>query len=183
MVEAKYQITRKCRMYGDSFIAKTISSWYCSPRCSKIAYKRRLDEEKKKKELAEIAQQIPADKEYIKVSEAYAMFEISRDVLYRQIRKGVIPFINMGQKQIRVSKTELAKLYPLRKDPLANDKPEPKMYSLEPKDCYTIGEIVKKYHVDDSTLWAHIRKYSIPTRQIGNYVYMPKKEIDQLYKQ
>ncbi len=111
------------------------------------------------------------------------MFEISRDVLYRQIRKGVIPFINMGQKQIRVSKTELAKLYPLRKDPLANDKPEPKMYSLEPKDCYTIGEIVKKYHVDDSTLWAHIRKYSIPTRQIGNYVYVPKKEIDQLYKQ
>ena len=105
MVAAKFQITRKCRICGDSFIAKTISSWYCSPRCSKIAYKRRIDEEKKKKELAEIAQQIPADKEYIKVSEAYAMFEISRDVLYRQIRKGVIPFINMGQKQIRKDKT------------------------------------------------------------------------------
>ena len=27
-----------------------------------------------------------------------------------------------------------------------------------------------------------IRKYSIPTRQIGNYVYVPKKEIDKLYK-
>ena len=49
---------------------------------------------------------------------------------------------------------------------------------MEPENCYTIGEISKKYRVDDSTVWAHIRKYSIPTRQIGNYVYAPKKEID-----
>ena len=31
-------------------------------------------------------------------------------------------------------------------------------------------------------LWAHFRKYSIPSRQIGNYVYVPKEEIDNLYK-
>ncbi len=42
----------------------------------------------------------------------------------------------------------------------------------------TLDSISKKYRVDDSTVWAHIRKYSIPTRQIGNYVYAPKKEID-----
>ena len=154
MVAAKFQITRKCRICGNSFIAKTISSWYCSPKCSKIAYKRRIDEEKKKKELAEIAQQIPADKEYIKVSEAYAMFEISHDVLYRQVRKGAIPFINMGQKQIRVSKTELAKLYPLRKDPLANDKPEPKMCSLKPKNQPM--EHLPRWAIPLKTLWMWI---------------------------
>ena len=54
------------------------------------------------------------------------------------------------------------KLYPLR--PKATDKPKQvkKLYSLEPKDCYTIGEISKKYKVNDSTVYAHIRKYSIP---------------------
>ncbi len=182
MVAAKFQITRRCRICGDSFIAKTLSSWYCSPRCSKIAYKRRKNEEKRREKLAEMARLIPADKEYIKVSEAYALFEISRDVLYRQIRKGIIPFINMGQKQIRVSRTELMKNFSLRKEPLKVEKPQPKLYSMEPSDCYTIGEIVNKYHVDDSTLWAHIRRYSIPTRQIGNYVYATKSEIDKLYK-
>nr|MCB6595746.1 DNA-binding protein [Bacteroides cellulosilyticus] len=30
--------------------------------------------------------------------------------------------------------------------------------------------------------YAHIRKYSIPTRQIGNYVYAHKESIDKLYK-
>lgn len=81
-----------------------------------------------------------------------------------------------------MSKEELIKLYPLR--PKATEKPKQvkKLYSLEPKDCYTIGEISKKYKVNDSTVYAHIRKYSIPTRQIGNYVYVPKKEIDNLYK-
>ena len=55
-------------------------------------------------------------------------------------------------------------------------------YRLEPEDCYTIGEIAKKFGIHDSTVYLHIRKYSIPTRQIGNYVYAPKSEIDNLYK-
>ena len=42
---AKFEIRRKCMVCGESFMAKTIESWYCSPRCSKIAYKRRRDEE------------------------------------------------------------------------------------------------------------------------------------------
>ena len=50
----------------------------------------------------------------------------------------------------------------------------------KPRENHT--EISKKYKVNDSTVYAHIRKYSIPTRQIGNYVYVPKKEIDNLYK-
>ena len=53
---------------------------------------------------------------------------------------------------------------------------------LEPEDCYTITEICEKYHINDSSVWAHVRKYSIPSRQIGNYVYVPKQEIDNLYK-
>ena len=61
-------------------------------------------------------------------------------------------------------------------------KPMPKLYNLEPENCYTVGEICKKYRINDSTVWSHVRKYSIPTRQIGNYVYVPKEEIDNLYK-
>ena len=45
---------------------------------------------------------------------------------------------------------------------------------------YTIGEVCEKYHINDSSVWAHVRKYSIPSRQIGNYVYVPKEEIDSL---
>lgn len=125
----------------------------------------------------EIAKRIPKAEDYIKVSEAYAMFGISRDTLYRLIRKGVIPYINMETKRIRLSKEELMKMYPLHKTLLKNPlKPQSKLYSMESKDCYTIVQACEKYHMNDSTLYLQIRKYSIPTRQIGNYVYVPKKQ-------
>lgn len=182
MPAAKFEIERKCLLCGESFKAKTIESWYCSPRCSKIAWKRRKDEERKMQKLDEVVKNIPKSKDYITVPEAYALFGISKETLYRLIRKGAISSVNTGERQTRVSKEELLKLYPLRKKALTKSKPVAKLYSMEPKDCYTIGEITKKFRVDESTVYHHIRKYSIPTRQIGNFVYVPKKEIDNLYK-
>ena len=113
MPAAKFEIKRKCQVCGQEFIAKTIESWYCSKRCSNIAYKRRKDEEKRNQRLDEIVKSIPKHQDYIKVSEAYALFGISKDTLYRLIHKGTISHINLGTNQIRVSKEELLKLYPL----------------------------------------------------------------------
>ena len=47
MPAAKFEIKRKCQICGEEFLAKTIESWYCSPKCSKIAWKRRKDEEQR----------------------------------------------------------------------------------------------------------------------------------------
>ena len=182
MPAAKFEIIRKCKICGEEFLAKTIDSWYCSTRCSRTAWKRKDDEKKRNLKLDEIVKSIPKKQDYIKVSEAYALLGISRDTLYRLIHKGTISHINLGTKQIRVSKEELMKLYPLRRKALEKPKIVAKIYRMEEKDCYTIGEVSKKYKLDDSTVYLHIRKYSIPTRQIGNYVYVPKKEIDNLYK-
>lgn len=45
MPAAKFEIVRKCKVCGELFKAKTIESWYCSPRCSKIAWKRNKERE------------------------------------------------------------------------------------------------------------------------------------------
>ena len=98
------------------------------------------------------------------------------------IKSGKVPAINLGERLTRVSKSALLNMVPFRDEPIDHSKPLPKFYSMEPEDCYTIGEISKKFGINDSTVYAHIRKYSIPTRQIDNYVYAPKAEIDNLYK-
>ena len=164
MAVAKYKIVRKCPVCGEEFFARTLESWYCSPKCSKVAWK-------------------PKSKEYISITEAYAMFGASRSTIYRLIYMKKISFIE-PEKGIRlVCKGELMNLFPLRQSPLDTKPRKPvTMYRMEPEDCYTIGEISKKFHLDDSTVYAHIRKYSIPTRQIGNYVYAHKESIDKLYK-
>lgn len=182
MPSAKFEIKRKCEYCGATFLAKTLDSRYCSRRCSQKAYDRREAEKKKIEQLNEMVTHIPDARDYISVQEAVALFGISRDTIYRLIRKGNIPAINIGQRLTRISKSKLAEMFPLREKPIDRSKPLPKFYSMEPEDCYTIGEISKMFGINDSTVYGHIRKYSIPTRQIGNYVYAPKADIDNLYK-
>ena len=45
------EIRRKCKVCGKVFLAKTLDSHHCSDKCRKIAYKRKIDAEKKEKRL------------------------------------------------------------------------------------------------------------------------------------
>ncbi len=178
-----FEIKRKCKVCGKVFVAKTLDSHYCSPKCSKVAWKRKKDAKDKNARLEAIARQVPDIREYISVKEAVAMFGVERNTLYRLIKSGRIPAVNIGARLIRIKRSDMEKLFLTRQKSLAEkEKPIPKLYSMEPEDCYTIAQVCEKYHINDSSVWAHVRKYSIPSRQIGNYVYVPKQEIDNLYK-
>lgn len=184
MPSAKFQIERKCELCGNTFYAKTITSKYCSDKCSKSAYAQKKKQAKVEASRKEKAARIPDERSYISISEATTLFDVSRYTLYRLIRKQQISFFNLGKRQISVSRADLEKKFNLSSinKKTKNPHKEVKTYRLEPEDCYTIGEIAKKFGINDSTVYLHIRKYSIPTRQIGNYVYAPKSEIDKLYK-
>ena len=178
-----FEIKRRCGICGKMFIIKTLDSLYCCKKCSDVAYARKKRAEARERQLALIAKSVPKVREYISIREAVAIYGVERDTLYLMVRRGQIPSINIGTRLTRINRKDLEKMFVKR--PIAKhikETPLPKKYSLEPEDCYTIGEVCEKYHINDSSVWAHVRKYSIPSRQIGNYVYVPKEEIDNLYK-
>ena len=178
-----FEIKKKCKVCGKVFVAKTLDSHYCSPKCSKVAWKRKKDSKDKNARLEAIARQIPDIRGYISVKEAVAMFGVERNTLYRLIKSGRIPAVNIDTRLIRIKRSDMENRFLTRPESIAEkEKPIPKLYSMEPEDCYTITQVCEKYHINDSSVWAHVRKYSIPSRQIGNYVYVPKQEIDNLYK-
>ena len=165
------------------FIIKTLDSLYCCKKCSDVAYARKKRAEAREKQLALIAKSVPKVREYLSIREAVAIYGVERDTLYLMVRRGQIQSINIGTRLTRINRKDLEKMFVKR--PIAKhikETPLPKKYSLEPEDCYTIGEVCEKYHINDSSVWTHVRKYSIPSRQIGNFVYVPKEEIDKLYK-
>ena len=170
-----FEIKRKCKVCGKVFVAKTLDSHYCSPKCGKVAWKRKKDAKDKSARLEAIARQIPDIREYISVKEAVAMFGVERNTLYRLIKSGRIPAVNIGTCLIRIKRSDMENLFLTRPESIAEkERPIPKLYSMEPEDCYTITQVCEKYHINDSSVWAHVRKYSIPSRQIGNYVYVEK---------
>jgi excisionase family DNA binding protein len=177
------KIHKQCKLCGQSFIPKTIDSVYCSKTCGNAAYREKKRQKRKEEEKQAVVAKIPDDRLYISVPEAIALFGVAKSTLYRLIRQKRIPAINLGTRLVRIDRAAIEEMFPIRQTPLKKEKPAAKLYSLEPQDCYTIGEISKKFGISDSTVYKHIRKYSIPTRQIGNYVYAPKAEIDSLYNQ
>ena len=62
-----FEIKRKCKLCGKVFVAKTLDSHYCSPKCGKVAWKRKKDAKDRNAKLEAIAQQVSDIREYISV--------------------------------------------------------------------------------------------------------------------
>jgi len=177
-----YKIQKECNTCEKPFTPKTVNSIYCSKNCSDTAYRKRKVQLKKEEQRKAVARKIPSDRKYISVPEAVILFGIAKSTLYRHIRQGRIPAINLGTRLVRIDRATIEKIFPIRENSSAEEETSKvKLYSIEPADCYTIGEISKKFGISDSSVYKHIRKFSIPIRQIGKYVYAPKEEIDNIY--
>ncbi len=177
------KIDKKCKVCGATFAPKTVKSIYCSRKCGETAYKRKVAAQEREEQLKAVADGVSDSRMYISVTEAVAIFGVARTTLYRLIRQGRISALNLGTRLVRIDRMELEKSFPKRQTKLdRGTKPSTKLYNLEPEECYTIGEIAKKFGISESSVFKHIRQYSIPTRQIGRFVYAPKSEIENLYK-
>ena len=172
---------RNCPICGTSFTHKTINSRYCSEKCSRKAYKRKVAEEKRQQELNAIAESVPDNRPYISVPEAIAIYGVAKSTLYRLIRQGHIPAINLGTRLLRIDRQKLESIFPIRKEQ-KKEEPGPMLFDLSFENCYTITEIAEKYDLSLTTVCNHIRKYGIPMRHQGKSIYVPKTEIHKLYK-
>lgn len=183
MPASKYKIERKCEVCGRLFLAKTVYSKYCSHNCTCAAYRNKKRKEKKELQRKEQAAKVPESRPYISVTEAVALFGVSRDTIYRLIKSGTIPAINIGQRLTRISKAHLETMFSIAgAQPVHEIQPKQAYYKFDESDSYTVGQITKVYGISESTVYKTIHKMSIPTCQRGNYVYVPKVEIDKLFK-
>ena len=185
--QCKFVLEKKCEVCGATFRAKTIYSVYCSPSCKsradRIKRKERKAEEKRRTRVAEIS----AERIYISVTEAVDLFGIPRNRIYRMIRKKLLPVIRNGGHSIRIPLATMDSLFPrLEASPNARtwvqggtEKP---VYRFDATDSYTVNEISEKFGVSPSTAATIIRRFSIPKCQKGRFVYVPKAEIDKVFK-
>ena len=143
MANLGIEIKRKCPICGKVFIINTLESVYCSPKCSKIANKRKKDKEKKEALFVTYVQNVPDIREYLTACHVVAIYGIERSTLYRLAKLGKIPCINLDTRLMRFKRSELDLLFHYRRDlKEAKELPQKKLYSLEPEDCYTIRNTI-----------------------------------------
>ena len=179
MGKSKLQIPKVCKYCGNTFLAKTVKTGYCSHQCAWSASNDRKKMERRQKVLDKIK---AAGTEYITITEALKIFTTSRLTVIRLVHSKNIRCFKTSPKGWCVCVKDLEALFPLRSTPIVVETPKAsQVFDMNPKNCYTIGEITKRFGITESSVYKHIRQFSIPIRQIGNYVYVPKKEIDRLY--
>ncbi|KAA6307373.1 hypothetical protein EZS27_040959, partial [termite gut metagenome] len=118
---------------------------------------------------------------YISIAEAMVLFGISKDTLRRLIKAGKIPAVNLGERLTRVSRQHIESMFT---SVVVLERPKETQsikLQYEPSECYTIAEVSEIFGVSLSTVSKTIRRYSIPKRQIGKFVYVPKEQIDKVF--
>jgi len=186
MGSSKLRIPKICEHCGKPFEAKTVTTRFCTPNCANRSGK----EKKKQAQEAERRQTILEQsvnkiaemqtRPFLSISEATMMFGISKDTIRRLIKAGKIPAFNLGTRLTRVSRQHMEAMFTAVIIP-EQPKEQPVKLLYDPKECYTINEISEKYGVSLSTISNTIRRNSIPKRQVGKFVYVPKEQIDKIF--
>ena len=185
---SKLKLPKVCEYCGKAFEAKTVTTRFCSNVCINAAARQRkkqaVEEERNKQFLQENAATIAEiqTRPYITIAEVVTLFGISKNTIHRLIKAGKIPAVNLGKRLTRISRTHIEAMFTAVAIP--EEKPQEQQavkLQYEPSECYTIGEISEKYGVSLSTVDKTIRKNSIPKRQVGKFVYVPKEMIDKIF--
>ena len=188
MGSSKLKIPKICEQCGKPFEAKTVVTRFCSQSCANKSGKEKKrqekDAERKQTILEQSANQIAKiqTRPYISITEATVLFDISKNTIHRLIKAGKIPALNLGQRLTRVSRLHLEAMFTAVAIPEEKPKEQqPVKMQYEPGECYTINEISVKFGVSLSTVDKTIRRNSIPKRQVGKFVYVPKEMIDKIF--
>jgi len=186
MGKSNLKIPRICEQCGNPFEAKTVATRFCSPYCVDKSGKERKRQAKEAERKQMLLEQFAGHiaeiqaRPYISIAEATMLFGISKDTIRRLIKADKIPAVNLGQRLTRVSRVHIEAMFTAVTIP---EEPEAKPAKLqyEKSECYNIAEVSEKFGVSPSTVNKTIRRNSIPRRQFGKFVYVPKDQIDRIF--
>ena len=116
-MSSKIEIKRICEYCNNQFTAKTTVTKYCSHKCNQRHYKLRVKEQKIKKSNSETTKvrvqpiEILKAKEFLTVREVSQLLNCSVRTAYNYIDSGTIKAVNLGQRMIRVKRSEIDSLF------------------------------------------------------------------------
>lgn len=105
-MSSNIKVGRICQTCGKLFTARTTVTKCCSDRCSKIAYKKRIKEEKVAASIQETEEKISKsikilkNKDFLSLEEAAKVLNLSRTSIYRLRKEGGIQFVLRGKKKL-----------------------------------------------------------------------------------
>ena len=170
-----------CQHCGKEFIALTSVTAYCSHRCASLALKNKKRDERLKStsiETRELKRLALLDKNFLSLSDAARLMQISRTTLYRIITIYSIPLHRFTDRTVRISREDLDKA--ARGQTTAFDT------STSEKDdilsnWMTREQIMKEFGLTLSWFTSTIKRHQIKPRIIGNRNFYKKDMMEAIF--
>lgn len=170
-----------CQHCGKEFIALTSVTAYCSHRCASLALKNKKRDERLKStsiETRELKRLALLDKNFLSLSDAARLMQISRTTLYRIITLYRIPLHKFTDRTVRISREDLDKA--ARGQTTAFDT------STSEKDdilsnWMTREQIMQEFGLTLSWFTSTIKRHQIKPRIIGNRNFYKKDMMEAIF--
>lgn len=175
-----------CQFCGNRFVAKKITTKYCSDDCAKKFYKKRKRDEKIQASDKDLEVQFKGydieeiqKKDYLSIKEVMLLLNISRTSIYRMLKDGRLSKLE-DFKAVRIRKVDLGDI--LFRQKAENN--EEKHYNL-PYFCddnyYTINEVVDAFKMSSGSFYHLCKKHNVPKIPKGKNVYVPKNLVNIIF--
>ena len=120
-MSTKIRVEKICEHCNNQFIAKTLTTRFCSHLCNSRAYKAKKRSEKlnQTKENTNSSLPIPStsllhtiqDKQILTVDEVAKLLRLSKATVYRIIKEGKLNSVKFSERNTRIYRSEIDRLF------------------------------------------------------------------------
>ena len=172
---------RICQHCGKEFVSQKKSTKYCSHRCANLADKARKKAQKqllKQENAKEARRQDLLQKNFLSITEAAKLLQISRNTIYILIKKHDIPLQRLTARTVRIAQDELYKIRHEVKSPI-NSTPQ----ELAERDASLITreEVTKTYGISTAWFFSQLKKHGIKAQRIAGGCFYNKDDMERIF--
>ena len=180
-MEEKTTFRKICQHCGREFTAYTSVTAYCSTRCANLADKLKKRNERLREtqnDVLEMQRLALLDKNYLTLSDAARLLQVSRNTLYRIIRDNKVPLLRFTDRTVRISREELERVSENRRTLITSSV---RQQANDLGNWMTREQVMETYNVTYSWFYSVLKKRGIKTHMIGTLGFYDKEEMHKAF--
>lgn len=171
-----------CEQCGCEFTSQKSTTHYCSSRCANLARKHRNRDERLRGTAIEVRERerlALLDKDFLTISDAARLLQMSRNTLYKIIKEHGIQLQRFTVRTVRIAREDLDRIAAEGRQECVSTTPPLQDDNLG--RWMTREQVMEKYGVTYSWFYSVLKKRGVKTHMIGTLGFYDRDTMHRLF--
>ena len=186
-MSSNIKVRRICEFCGNSFMARTTVTRFCSHICNSRYGKRKVRELKIEASEKQVVATVAATAkdvivaEFLTVRDAARLLNISIRSIYNIIQAGRIKALRLTARKTLIKRVDIDQMLILSEyqAPVLKERKK----NPHPKYCYSMTEAQEVLNFSEKALWDLLKRNNIPKYRDGKFSYVLKSDLNKFSNQ